>query len=95
MTDVETVALREELARAMAAHDENRWQPLGEQIRSRTNTIYTIIARERAAALAAATPLIEARAATAIVAHLRAMPSYRVNRSAIAEIEQYHLKEQS
>lgn len=34
----------------------------------------------------------ERRATAAIVADLRAMPSYRVNRSAIAEIEQYHLK---
>ena len=79
MTDAEIVALREELARAMmrVAFDPSDKDVVRSYARDwnarldDANAILPIIARERAAALAAATPLIGARATAAIVAWLR------------------------
>jgi hypothetical protein len=60
MTDVETVALREELARTVCRRfygDELDWLEFVDE----ADAILPIIARECAAAISAATPLIEAR----------------------------------
>ena len=85
MTDVETVALREELARAAFAASWGVIDPDGLapnygrggfktqclEWQAVADAILPLIARERAAALAAATPLIEARVAAALVDWLR------------------------